>query len=82
MTIAIIINVLNIIFSIFFVVKMNQDVVGVALGTVIAQYCGLVTALLFIFVKYKDYLIKIDLYKLLNISIIFVLISVNNKCLC
>ena len=68
MTIAIIINVLNIIFSIFFVVMMNQDVVGVALGTVIAQYCGLVTALIFIFVKYKDYLIKIDLHKLLNIN--------------
>ena len=37
MIIAIIINVLNIAFSIFFVIVMEQDVVGVALGTVIAQ---------------------------------------------
>lgn len=68
MAIAIIINVLNIIFSIFFVIVMNQDVVGVALGTVIAQYCGLITALIFIFIKYKRYLIKIDIHILLNIN--------------
>lgn len=68
MAIAIIINVLNIVFSIFFVVVMHQDVVGVALGTVIAQYCGLITALIFIFVKYKQYLIKIDTHILLDIN--------------
>lgn len=68
MTIAIIINVLNIVFSIFFVVVMKQDVVGVALGTVIAQYCGLATALVFIFTKYKDYLIKIKSHILLDIN--------------
>lgn len=68
MAIAIIINVLNIAFSIFFVVVMHQDVVGVALGTVIAQYCGLITALIFIFVKYKQYLIKIDTHILLDIN--------------
>ena len=68
MAIAIIINVLNIILSIFFVVFLKQDVVGVALGTVIAQYCGLATAIIFIFTKYKSYLIKIDIQKLLNIN--------------
>ena len=68
MAIAIIINVLNIVFSIFFVVVMNQDVVGVALGTVIAQYCGLISALVFLFTKYKKYLIKVNIHILLNIS--------------
>ena len=68
MAIAIIINVLNIFFSIFFVVVMKQDVVGVALGTVIAQYCGLLTALIFLLIKYKKYLIKIDINILLNIN--------------
>ena len=67
MIIAIIINVLNIILSIFFVVIMNQDVIGVALGTVIAQYCGLITAIIFLIYKYKKYLISIDTRKLLNI---------------
>lgn len=68
MAIAIIINVLNIAFSIFFVLVMKQDVVGVALGTVIAQYCGLLTAFIFIFTKYKKHLIKIDVHILLNIN--------------
>jgi MATE family multidrug resistance protein len=68
MAIAIIINVLNIAFSIFFVIVMNQDVVGVALGTVIAQYCGLLTAFIFLFTKYKKHLIKIDVHILLNIN--------------
>ena len=47
---------------------MKQDVVGVALGTVIAQYCGLATALIFLIVKYKQYLIRIDTRILLNIN--------------
>lgn len=68
MAIAIIINVLNIILSIIFVVVMKQDVVGVALGTVIAQYSGLITALVFLFTKYKNYLIKINAHILLDIN--------------
>ena len=39
MLIAILINVMNIIFSVLFVIIFNKNVVGVALGTVIAQYC-------------------------------------------
>ena len=68
MIIAIIINSLNIVFSIFFVVVMKQDVVGVALGTVIAQYCGLATALVFFFTKYRKHFIKINTLILFNIN--------------
>ena len=68
MAIAIIINVLNIVFSVFFVVVLKQDVAGVALGTVIAQYCGLITAFVFILTKYRNYLIKIDVHILLNVN--------------
>lgn len=66
MAIAIIINVFNIIFSIFFVIVMKQDVTGVALGTVIAQYCGLATALFCLFRKYKSNLSKINFRILLD----------------
>ena len=68
MIIAIAINVLNIVFSVFFVLIMNQDVAGVALGTVIAQYCGLATALVFLFIKYRHFLIKVDIHILLDIN--------------
>ena len=60
MFIAILINVMNIIFSIFFVLILKQNVTGVALGTVIAQYCGLTLALILLIKNYKSYFIKID----------------------
>lgn len=59
MTIAILINVVNIALSILFVNGMGMGVQGVALGTVVAQYCGLLTALTFLFTKYRKYLIPI-----------------------
>ena len=68
MVIAIIINVLNIIISIICVLVLHQDVIGVALGTVIAQYCGLITAIVCLVVKYKAYLIRINTNILLNIN--------------
>lgn len=60
MYIAILINVMNIIFSIFFVLILNQDVTGVALGTVIAQYSGLIFAIILLLKNYKSYFIKIN----------------------
>jgi MATE family multidrug resistance protein len=59
MIIAILTNVVNIILSIIFVNAMGMGVTGVALGTVIAQYCGLLTAIIFLFTKFRHYLIPI-----------------------
>ena len=59
MVIAILTNVVNIVLSIIFVNAMDMGVSGVALGTVIAQYCGLITAVIFLFVKFRYHLIPI-----------------------
>lgn len=59
MVIAILTNVVNIILSVIFVNFMGMGVSGVALGTVIAQYCGLVTAIIFLFAKFRYHLIPI-----------------------
>ena len=59
MIIAILTNVVNIILSIVFVNFMTMGVAGVALGTVIAQYCGLITAIVFLFIKFRHHLIPI-----------------------
>lgn len=48
MTIAIIINILNIAFNVFFVKVLGMKSNGVALGTVFAQYTGLITGILFL----------------------------------
>ena len=59
MIIAILTNVVNIILSIVFVNAMGMGVTGVALGTVIAQYCGLLTAIIFLLVKFRHQLIPV-----------------------
>ena len=66
MVIAILINAINIVFSILFVKVFHMGVVGVALGTVIAQYVGLLTALLFMATKYRRYLFRVEKSKLLQ----------------
>jgi MATE family multidrug resistance protein len=53
MLIAIFSNIVNICFSTFFVYGMHLEARGVALGTVIAQYFGLLMALFFIFRYYR-----------------------------
>lgn len=47
MWIAIFINVVNIVCSLLFVLVFHWDIAGVALGTVIAQYSGLIAGLFF-----------------------------------
>ena len=50
------INAVNIICSYVLVHHYNMDVTGVAWGTVIAQYTGLVVAIVLFLIKYRSYL--------------------------
>lgn len=60
MFIAILINVMNIIFSFILVIIFEQNVKGVALGTVIAQYSGLTLAIILLIKNYRSYFVKIN----------------------
>ena len=60
MVIAILINTVNIGLSVLFVNVFQMGVTGVALGTVIAQYTGLLTAIIFMLAKYRRYLIPLE----------------------
>ena len=60
MVIAILINAVNIGLSVLFVNVFHMGVAGVALGTVIAQYLGLLTAIIFMLVRYRHYLIPME----------------------
>jgi MATE family multidrug resistance protein len=62
MLIAITVNLLNIGFNILLINQFGMKSDGVALGTVIAQYCGLVLAII-IFIRYHKSLIKYWSYK-------------------
>ncbi len=77
MVIAILTNIANIALSILFVNVFNMNVDGVALGTAVAQYCGLATAVAFMFGKYKDYLVTINRKVLLQAEMIRRFFKVN-----
>ena len=66
MFVAVLINVMNIVFSIFFVIVLKQNVTGVALGTVIAQYSGLTLAIFLLIKNYRSYFVKINKELLFN----------------
>ena len=74
----VILSVLNIIFSSFFVLSMNLNIMGVALGTLLASYITILIFLLFtynfivkkfkIFPSFNKIIIKSKLLKLFNIN--------------
>ncbi len=77
MWIAIMINLLNIVFSLIFVFCFDQGIKGIALGTVLAQYGGLATAIIFWIAKYC-YLSKlINFADSLNINGLKIFFKVN-----
>ena len=53
MWIAIALNIVNIVFSLLFVLVLHWDIAGVALGTVVAQYSGLAMGIFFLRRKWK-----------------------------
>ena len=78
MIIAIAVNVANVLLSLFFVfiLKMKSD--GVALGTVISQYVGLIIALVLFSFKYKKLLFLISRKGILNFKILVDFFRVNS----
>lgn len=77
MIIAIAVNVVNILLSVFFVfvLKMKSD--GVALGTAISQYAGLLIATLLFLKKYKYLLPDVSRKGIMNLKILANFFKVN-----
>ncbi len=67
MWIAIQINIINIVLSLFFVLGLGMKIEGVAFGTVIAQYSGLFTALILWYVYYKKYISFIKIKEVISL---------------
>ncbi len=70
-------NILNIIFNLLFVYQFDMKSDGVALGTVIAQYCGIVYSIFILNKHYKDFIIKVSLKELLHLESLKKFFSVN-----
>mgnify|MGYP006283255333 FL=1 len=79
MTIAIFVNALNIGFNVLLINYFGMNSDGVALGTVIAQYCGLILALTIFFRKHHS-LLKYWSYKaMVEIKALKLFFSVNRN---
>ena len=66
--ITVIINLFNIIFNYIFVVQLGMKADGVALGTVCAQYLGLITCIILFLFKYKSVLQHIQYQLILKLE--------------
>ena len=79
LVITVLTNVVNIVFSYYFVHHLHWDVAGVAWGTVLAQYFAVILALCFISFKYRFYLTKILYTKWKDLSAYREFLKVNGN---
>lgn len=77
MVIAIIINVVNLVFSLWFVYSFDMGLSGVAWGTVVAQYSGILSAFIFWIVYYKKLWRYVDFKNSLKIDALVKYFRVN-----
>ncbi len=77
MIIAIFINCLTIGLDVFFIQVLQLKVAGVALGTLIAQYCGVVLASALFHFKYREYATGIVRKQILDVAAMKKFFSVN-----
>lgn len=68
MVVSIINNLINIGCSLWFVFGLDMGVAGIAWGTVVGQYAALIITLVFIALRYRDYVAQISLRKSLQMS--------------
>lgn len=77
MIIALVINLINIGLNFLFVYGLHMTSAGVALSTVIAQYCGLLMAIYFLLKKYPDYITKFPLSVIMQAEALMKFFKVN-----
>lgn len=77
MIVTVVLNALNIILDLLFVYSMNMHVDGVAWGTLIARYVGLLLAVILLVYKYRSWLKAYVREKLLELEPIKKFFSVN-----
>lgn len=77
MIVTVVLNVLNIVLDVFFVYSLDMHVDGVAWGTLIARYVGLILAVVLLVAKYRGWLKAYVREKLLELEPIQKFFSVN-----
>ena len=68
MILAVSVNILNVLFNLLFIYQFGMKSDGVVLGTVCAQYLGVILAVILTLKSYKNYLRMFDLKKILHLE--------------
>ena len=77
MLVAILSVIVNATFSLLFVFRFGMGIAGIALGTVVAQYAGLLTSCVLWYVKYREYMHFFDLRESLRLAPVVRFLHVN-----
>ncbi|MDR2680903.1 MAG: MATE family efflux transporter [Tannerella sp.] len=77
MIVAILSVIMNAAFSLLFVFRFDMGIAGIALGTVVAQYIGLITSCILWFVKYREYMKYFDIRESLRFEPVVRFLHVN-----
>ena len=78
MIIAILVNIANILFSVFFVYIMKMKSDGVALGTALSQYIGVIIAIFILLKKYKHLFPFVSKQSILDLKVLANFFRVNS----
>lgn len=68
MIITVVVNLVNIMFTVMFIRYFGMTVDGVALGTVLASYFGLFLAIAFLMLRYRSYFISFQLSQVMEVA--------------
>ena len=79
MILLITVNALNLLFNLMFIYQFNMTSDGVAFGTVLAQYSGLLIAIVLFAKKYRKYLEYFSFSEILNLSKLRTFYKVNSN---
>jgi MATE family multidrug resistance protein len=63
--------------STYFAIYLNMGIAGIAWGSVVAQYVGLVISCIFLFAKYRDYLLLLKIKESLQLKPIIHYLHIN-----
>ena len=78
MIIAILAVLVNIVCSIYFAFNLNMGIAGIAYGTVVAQYTGLLVTCIVLFIKYQEYLRLLDVKESLRMTPVIRFLQINS----
>ncbi|MDR0572803.1 MAG: MATE family efflux transporter [Tannerella sp.] len=77
MAISVISVIINAAFSVFFAFNLNMGIAGIAWGTVLAQYTGLLISCIMLLIKYREYIQYFDIKESLRLKPVIHFLHIN-----